>query len=157
MRKHFGFLAMLFACLLSFTAAASAQHIAIPKTIQSVVDSPTKDDIARAVAKALGAAVSHELSKPQPCDGILEGLARGVARQARDELIDSALQDLSPKSKAFERAAIRNLVVVALDGKLPRDRDQVLAQLRRAAPDAADAVEIVEFLIRFSQAIDKSK
>jgi hypothetical protein len=119
--------------------------------------SPTDEDVGKAVIKAFGALALHELAKPQRDDGIGEAIARAAARASRDKLIESAVQDLSPTSKPVERAAVRNLVILALDGQLDRDRDRVLAQLRRANPDMADAVEVTEFLIRLAQAIDRSK
>ena len=142
--------------LLSFTTTTQARPVFTPQNV-GVKTSPTQDDIAKAVLKALGALALHEASKPQPDDGIVETIARGVARQGRDDLIDSALQDLSPRSKAVERAAVRGLVVLSLDGKLDRNRDRVLAQLRRTNPDMADAVEVAEFLIQLSQAIDRAR
>src|SRR5207248_6658179 len=57
---------------------------------------PTDEDVGKAVLKALLALASHQASKPQPGDGIIEAIARELARKARDELIESALQDVSP-------------------------------------------------------------
>jgi hypothetical protein len=151
----------LFALLgvLTLTAPASARQLTLSRRAlhQAIKASPSQEDVGRAVIKALGALVSHEASKPQPGDDFGQMIARGLARQLRDELIDSALQDLAPTSKAVERAAVRGLVVLALDGKLVRDRDRIVAHLRKTNPDLADVVEISEFLIRLSQAAEQSR
>jgi hypothetical protein len=118
---------------------------------------PSKEAIARAVLKAVGALVLHDNSKPQADDGILEALARELARKGRDELISSALEDLFPRSAAAERTAVLNLVVLAFDGKMPRNRDKVLARLRRINPDMAEAAEMAEFLIKLAQAVDNAR
>src|SRR5262245_21486915 len=158
MRKVHIFWATLMTCLLSFPALAQAQYLAGPREAFKVVQAaPSNDDVARAVLKAFGALALHQASKPQPCDGVAEGILREISKKGRDELIDSALKDLSPASKPVERAAVRNLAILALDGQLPRDRNRVLDQLRRTNPDAADAVEITEFLIRLAQAVDRAK
>src|SRR4051812_36004516 len=101
---------MLFGCLLSLPAVAPAQQPNGSKHVLQVVKaSPSDQDVAKAVAKGLIAWASHEAGKPQPCDGVLEDIARAAARATRDSLIDSDLEDLAPTSKAAERAAVRNL------------------------------------------------
>jgi hypothetical protein len=129
------------------------QQIAVPSDLLLVRYGPTNDDIAKAVLKALGALILYD----QSMDPKNDELTQVLARAARDKLIDSAVQDLLPNSPMAERAAVRNLVILAFDGKLPRDRDRVIAELRRTNPDAADAVEIAEFLIRLSQAAEKAR
>jgi hypothetical protein len=118
---------------------------------------PSDDQVARAVLKAFGALVLHEGSKPQADDDLGDMILRGVARAGRDGLIDSALEDFLPDNTALERAAVRNLAVLALDGRLSRDRDKVVAQLRRDNPDMANAVEITEFLINLGKAVDSKR
>jgi len=158
MRKVYVLSAILLASLLSFTPQAPAQQVVLSKTVRNAVAAPPSDnDVAKAVVKALGALASHQASKPQPGDGLVEMFARAAARGVRDELIGSALEDIAPDSKAVERAAIRNLVILAFDGQLPRDRNRVLQELRRSAPQSADAVEVLEFLIRLIQAVDKER
>lgn len=167
MRKVSWFAALVLAplCLLNFTAAArpgapkAPLHVvrATARATDGTRTSPTSKDVANAVVKALLAVALNEASKPQPRDDFGDALARGLARAGRDRLIDSALQDLSPRSKPVERAAVRGLVVLALDGKLSRDRDRVLNYLKKTNPDMADAVEVTEFLIQLAQAVDKKK
>jgi hypothetical protein len=67
------------------------------------------------------------------------------------------MKDLLPTAQVAERSAIRGLVVLALDRRLDRNRDRVVAQLRMINPDMADVVEIAKFLIRVAQAIDQAK
>ncbi|MFO0863746.1 MAG: hypothetical protein U0744_03660 [Gemmataceae bacterium] len=118
---------------------------------------PSDEAIGRAVLKALGAVVLHENSKPQQGDGFGEIIARGLAKTARDELISSALTDLLPGNNGIERHAVSNLILLALDGRMPRSRDQILFQLRISNPNFANAAETTEFLIRFAQAMDDSR
>jgi len=118
---------------------------------------PTDEAVGRAVLKALGAVVLHENAKPQQGDGFGEILARGLAKAARDELITSALVDLLPGNTGVERQAVSNLILLALDGRMPRGRDQILYQLRLSNPNFANAAETTEFLIRFAQAMDDAK
>jgi len=118
---------------------------------------PTDEAVGRAVLKALGAVVLHENAKPQQGDGLGEILARGLAKAARDELIASALVDLLPGNTATERQAVSNLILLGLDGRMPRGRDQILYQLRLSNPNFANAAETTEFLIRFAQAMDDAK
>ena len=145
--------------VLTFTVAAPArQPILSPSVLAKIVKaSPSDEDVARAVLKALGALALHEASKPQPDDDFGKTLARALARQGRDELIDSALKDLAPTSKPVERAAIRSLVILALDGRLVRDRDRIINHLRKTNPDLADVVEVAEFLIQLGKAVEKSR
>jgi hypothetical protein len=116
---------------------------------------PSDEELARGVLKALGALALHKASIPQRDDGVLKEIARDIARAGRDELIDSSLQDLFPDAKAVERASVRNLAILALDGRLSQDRDRVLAQLRKVNPEMADAVRAAEFLIRLAKAVEK--
>lgn len=118
---------------------------------------PSDEAVGRAVLKALGAVVLHENSKPQQGDGFGEIIARGLAKTARDELISSALTDLLPGNTATERQAVSNLILLALDGRMPRGRDQILYQLRLSNPNFANAAETTEFLIRFAQAMDDAR
>lgn len=118
---------------------------------------PSDEAIARAVLKALGAAVLHENAKPQPGDGFAEAIARGFARTARDELIASSLLDLFPGNTLAERQAVGNLIVLALDGRMPRSRDQILGQLRQSNPNFANGAEAAEYLIRFAQALEDAR
>jgi hypothetical protein len=156
MRKFHGLFAVLLPfVMLACAAAPAAAHFTPLNYAQKT--SPTQDDVAKAVLKAIGALALHEAGKPQVGDSIAQSIARALARQGRDELIDSALQDLSPASKAVERAAVRSLVVLALDGELARDRDRIVNTLRKNNPDMANAVEIAEFLIQLSQAVDKAR
>ena len=153
-------LTALFVCTTAPSARASApakdvsrtaerfRPSAVPSELLFVRHGPTNDDIAKAVLKALTAVAFHTASMDPKNDE----LTRAFARAARDKLIDSAVQDLSPNSPMAERAAVRNLVILAFDGKLPRDRDRVIAELRRINPNAADAVEVSEFLILLAQA-----
>jgi hypothetical protein len=127
-----------------------------PADLQMVAAGPSDEDVAKAVLKALGALVAHEASKPQPGDKFEDMLARAVSRGARDLLIESAVGDLMPGSAPVEIAAVRNLAIQALDGRLPRNRDRVLAELRRINPDMAQKVEMTEFLIQLSQAVERS-
>jgi len=120
-----------------------------------IQSSPSNEDIGRAVLKSLGAVALHEAAKPQQGDGAADAILRAIARQARDELIDSALRDLFKTQPAVERASIRNLVVLILDGRQARDRNQIQQQLRGINPNMADAVEVAEFLIRLGQAVDR--
>ena len=161
MRKVHLLTAALLALLgvLTLTAAAPARQPAVPTSplAKVVKASPSDEDVARAVLKALGALALHEASKPQADDDFGKTLARALARQGRDELIDSALKDLAPTSKAVERAAIRSLVILALDGRLVRDRDRIINHLRKTNPDLADVVEVAEFLIQLGKAVEKSR
>ncbi|MBX9681848.1 MAG: hypothetical protein K2X38_24070 [Gemmataceae bacterium] len=118
---------------------------------------PSDEAVGRAVLKALGAVVLHENSKPQQGDGFSEIIARGLAKTARDELVSSALTDLLPGNTATERQAVSNLILLALDGRMPRGRDQILYQLRLSNPNFANAAETTEFLIRFAQAMDDAR
>lgn len=45
--------------------------------------------------------------------------------------------------------------ILALDGQLARDRNRVLAQLKKTNPDMADAVQVAEFLIGLARAAAK--
>jgi len=157
MRQFFWLLATLpLAGVLCFTAGASAgQPTAPKKLVRLVVTAPTDEQIGKGVLKALGALVLHKASQPQADDEFLDAVARGVARAGRDKLIESALEDLFPDAKAVERASVRNLAILALDGRLPRDRARVLAQLKRTNPDMADAVQVAEFLIGLAKAVAK--
>jgi hypothetical protein len=141
---------------LSFTSAAPARQ-PVASLVRVVCTAPTQDDIAKAILKAFGAMALHEASKPQPGDDFGKSFARALARTGRDELIDSALQDLAPTGKLVERQAVRSLVVLALDGQLTTDRDRIINHLRRTNPGMADVVEITEFLIQFSQAVDRAR
>ena len=116
---------------------------------------PTDDEVAAAIVKILAAAGFNEASKPQPDDDFGKMLARGIARQARDELIVSAVSDLFPGMRASDSAAVRVLICQALDKRLVPNRDRILAELRRNNPDLADATEITEFLIRLSNAANR--
>jgi len=118
---------------------------------------PTDEAVGRAVLKALGAVVLHENAKPKQGDGLGEIFARGLAKAARDELIVSALVDLLPGNTAPERQAVSNLILLALDGRMPRGREQILYHLRLTNPDFANAAETTEFLIRFAQARDDAQ
>jgi hypothetical protein len=123
----------------------------------AVQKGPSDEAIGRAVLKALGAVVLHENSKPQQGDGFGEIIARGLAKTARDELISSALTDLLPGNTGIERQAVSNLILLALDGRMPRSRDQILYQLRLSNPNFANAAETTEFLIRFAQAMEDAR
>ncbi len=125
-----------------------------PGDLRVVKSGPTDEEIGRGVLKALGALALHKASIPQRDDGFGKSLAREVARAARDELIDSSLKDLFPDTRAVERASIRNLAILALDGRLTHDRDRVLTHLRKVNRDMADAVQVTEFLIRLAKAVD---
>jgi hypothetical protein len=142
--------------LLGFTPQASAATSSRAKDLTrlAVKATPTDEQIGKAVLKAIGALVLHEASKPQRDDDVFDTVARGVARVGRDKLIDSALEDILPDAKVVERNAIRNLAILALDGKLSRDRDTVLKRLKRVNPDMADAVQVAEFLIQLAKAVD---
>jgi hypothetical protein len=151
------FAAIVVGNLLGFTLAAhGAPAAASQHVLKSIHATPSDNDVGKAVLKALGALALHQASKPQPCDGIPEILLREISRKGRDELIDSALQDLGA-TNPVERAAVRNLAILALDGQLPRDRARVLGSLRRTNPDMADAVEMADFLIRLAQAIERAR
>ena len=129
--------------------------VAVAPVAQNGLTEAEKERLAKAALKAFGAAVAHQASKPQDDDGILEAIARGISLGVRDKLIDSALEDVFINAKAVERDSLRNLVVLALDKKLSKDRDTVLRQLRRSNPDMADAVQAVEFLIVVGQLADR--
>lgn len=163
MRQRFAVRAS-WTCLLALFGmlglAPTARADVRKSTLRVAQAAPSNDDrVAKAVVKAFGALVLHQASKPQPGDAndFFKTAGRALAAKGRDELIESALQDLSPTSKVVERAAVRGLVVLALDGKLTHDRDRVLNYLRRTNPGMADSVEITEFLIRLAQAVDKSR
>jgi hypothetical protein len=130
-----------------------------PGDLRVVRAGPSDEEIGRGVVKVVGALALHKASMPRDGeeDTLGKAIARGLARLGRDKLIDSAFQDLFPNARAVERASVRNLVVLALDGRLSQDRDQVLAQLRRANPDMADAMQVAEFLIRIAQAVEKKR
>jgi len=129
----------------------------VPGDLRVVRSGPSDEEVARGALKAFGALALHKASIPQRGDTFGQSLAREVSRAARDELLDSAFQDLFPGAKVAERAAVRNLAILALDGRLAYDRDRVLNQLRATNPDMADAVQAAEFLIRLGQAVEKSK
>ena len=76
---------------------------------------------------------------------------RAVARVTRDELIRSALKDLALQNSAVEREAVRGLIILVFDGKLPANRDEVLRRLRLVNPNMANAVEFTELLIQLGQ------
>jgi hypothetical protein len=118
---------------------------------------PTDDQIAAAVVKTVGALVLHISSKPKPNDSDWDRVGKNLARIARDELIDSALMDVFSDNTPAERAAVRSLAVLALDGQLSRDRDRIMAQLQQTNPDMANLVEIDEFLIELAQAADRNR
>jgi hypothetical protein len=128
-----------------------------PPAPVAAVNGPNEAAIGKAILKTLGAVILHENSVIQPNDGLLELIGRGLAQSARDELVDSALQDLFPGFTLVERSAVRNLTILALDGRMPRNREQILNQLRRANPGFANGTETVEFLIRLAQAIDDAR
>jgi len=156
--KFSALLAMLaIAVLLTSTGGVFARGFPPPGAPPVVRTTRTDEDVGRAVLKALLAVALHDASKPDPRDTFGDSLARAVARAGRDAAIDSALQDLFPTARPAERAAVRNLTVLSLDGRLPRDRDSVLAEVRRNNPDMADAVQAAEFLIRFSQAAERRR
>lgn len=147
---------LLMVGVLCFTPAASARQPAAPKNlVRSVVTTPTDEQVAKGILKALGALALHKASQPEADDGFFETAARGVARAGRDQLIDSSLMDLFPDAKSAERAAVRTLAILALDGRLARDRNRVLAQLKKTNPDMADAVQVAEFLIGLAKAAAK--
>lgn len=149
------FVALLSGLTATLPSPAYAQYVN-SRTASPSVTAPSNEDVARAVLKAVGAYALHEASKPQASDGFAELLVRSIARNGRDELLDSALRDLSPISSKTERSAVRNLAVLALEGRLDHDRDRVLRQLRRQNPDMANAVEIAEFLLQLAHAIDQA-
>jgi hypothetical protein len=163
MSRRFLIPALLWVCPLALVGLVYSPTAALAQPPSALTDgfsfnlktTPTDDDIAAAVLKSIGAIALHEASKPQPDDGVAEAIARGVAKVARDKLIDSALQDLFPDAEKVERDAVRSLAVLALDGELDRDRDRIVARLRRTNPDMADVVEAAEYLIQFSKAVDK--
>jgi hypothetical protein len=156
MRKFSSVLAaLLMVGLLGFTPRASASPMNLGRFV--VKATPTDEKIAKGVLKALGALVAHKASQPQKDDGFVEGLLRAAAVVTRDKLIDSVLEDVFPDAKAVERDSIRNLAVLALDGKLSQDRDTVHARLKKTNPDMADAVQVAEFLIRLAKAADKTR
>src|SRR5579872_3859129 len=74
--------------------AERCRQIAVPRELLLVRHGPTNDDVAKAVVKALAAVAFHE----QSMDPKNDELTRVFARAARDKLIDSAIQDLSPNS-----------------------------------------------------------
>jgi hypothetical protein len=123
--------------------------------LRVVKSRPSDDERARGVLKALGALALHKASIPQRDDDFFKDVTRGVARAGRDELIDSSLKDLFPDARGVERASVRNLAILALDGRLSQDRDSVLTRLRKVNPDMADAVRVAEFLIRLAKAVEK--
>jgi hypothetical protein len=128
-----------------------------PGDLTVVKAGPSQEQIGRAVIKSLGALVLHEASKPQPDDDFGDMLVRNLSRTGRDSLIDSALEDLLTENPINERLAVRGLVVLALDGRLSRDRDKVVAQLRRTNNDMANAVEAAEFLILLGKAVNDKR
>jgi len=113
---------------------------------------PTNEDIAKAVLKSIGALALHEAGKDMPGDPLATTFARALSRAGRDELVKSAMQDLSPRSSADERGAVLGLVILVFDGKLPPNQNDILNRLRQINPNMADAVEVTEFLIRLHQA-----
>jgi hypothetical protein len=129
----------------------------VPGDLRVVRAGPGNEEIGRAVLKALGAVALHKAGKPRPGDGAGDAFLRALSREGRDKLIDSALEDLFPGAPLAERASVRNLAILALDGRLANDRNRVIAQLRRTSPDMANAVEIAEFLTRLAQAADRAR
>lgn len=151
---------MKFRTLSAAFALVLALFVAVPAQAQYAPATTTlspEEKAARGVLKALGALVLHEAQKPQSGDGFVEALARAAARSGRDELLNGTLADLFPQAPLVERDAVRSLMVLALDGRMSRDRDAILRRLRQANPQSADGVEIVEFLIKFAQEVDRNR
>ncbi len=119
---------------------------------------PTDEQFQNAVVKILGAALANAIAGGEPKD-FAETIIVEVARSARDELVQSALEDLFVASTRADRRAAGHAICLALDGKLNignlRDRqaqDAIAAWLRKENPQMGNTVEVADLVYRVMQA-----
>lgn len=126
-----------------------------PTDFTRPVNQPDEEAVTRAIVKILGAVVANELGRDDPEDNILGMLFRGVIREGRDEMIESAVRDLFPDMSRLETQGIRRVISLGLDGQLNERnwrsvsaRDQLIARLQRENVELANAARAADFLAK---------
>jgi hypothetical protein len=91
--------------------------------------------------------------------GFVEQLAEGLAKKVRDDVMQSALQDLFPGLTQRQAGDIQGLISDAADGRLDfrnlnqqNAKQRLINDLRLRNPDLADAGAIAEFIYVIYQA-----
>lgn len=124
-------------------------------TDYSVVSTTDSERLERVAATVLFAALAHQVSQPQHDDGFFETIGRVVARGGRDLLVESAIVEAIPNLDSSHAASARRLICLWLDDRLDNQnwthatrREQIIAQLRRDNPAAAQSVVLVDLIQR---------
>ena len=114
---------------------------------------PTDEAIGRAIVKVLAAAIADAASKPNVDDDLLTTILRQSAKIGRDQLIESAVEDVFPTLTQTDLRTVRNAICLAVDGNLSeaswnrsRARDEMLATLRGRDPNLATATQVADFV-----------
>ena len=128
-------------------------------TVVPTLRAPDEEAVKRAIVKILGAIVSNAASQPGEDDNLFQTLLRQGFRAGRDQLIESAVQDVFPDLAASQVQAVRRMIALDLDGRLDSRnwrsetaKDELINALRRENVDAANAVSVADFLYRVHQA-----
>jgi hypothetical protein len=141
--------------------ALLARHQArlAPVARPPVVMRPNDPAVKRALGKVLGAAITHAVASEDDRGELGRAIAIALAARLRNELIESALTDLFPGQPERDIRAARQVICLALDGKLSRRnldrlqaRDEALAKLRAINPDMAAAASFADFVAEVAAA-----
>lgn len=114
---------------------------------------PTNEQIQQAVTKVIAAAVANAVAQQNDNGDLGRALIIGLARKARDELIQSALADAFPNIPDADRRTLGYAASLALDGQLTagnlseaQAKGALKEWLKKQNPDMKYVVEGADFL-----------
>jgi len=121
--------------------------------------------IQRAILKILGAGLANELAKDQDRkNGLLAATLSVVDRRARDELIDSALNDVFPHLNDAQIRGTRRIISLYLDGDLSvlslgmeTAKEEIIEALKKSDPQLGLKAEVADFIYEVLKARAEQK
>ncbi len=142
------------------TVPAAETALKQPVAPPRLATAPRQEQMGQAVTKigvALAAYLAATKLMQKNPDDRAALIGAGLALRGRDAAIESALADLFPSLSPRQAGDIQKLATSILEGKRTLDpdaqkaKDRLIADLRTANPDLAEAAMIADFVFTLSQ------